>query len=416
MQRIDDLGLLVAQHFPAPISAGTAIIAHVHCLPSMPETLFRWLLDAGFDPKSLVVVPKPYSSIQSAVDRTRQLGIEVVAQPAIGSFETYDQLSSAMLDGGFASASQRFDGVDRLILLDDGGLLTDVWSDRYRSLFPSVVSVQQTTSGTWRKKLPDWRVHFVNVARSAAKTIFESALIARGVLRKLRTLPEYGSALSIGVVGLGAIGERIAKEFVSDGRVVYAFDIQPHVHIDGVKFCVSISELLDHSAVVVGCTGRNWLISHGLDQLAKHAHTLISCSSRSVEFEELLLQPYTRRTGDLFSIIHAEPPGGRRQAILNGGFPVNFDRVKEWEEMEEIQLTRSLIFAGVLQASTLPTDVTETTAVRLDPKCQRAIVRGWLRSNDLRAGVFGVDDADVGDLAWWMTHSEGNGIARGSGS
>ncbi len=43
--------------------------------------------------------------------------------------------------------------------------------------------------------------------------------------------------------------------------------------------------------------------------------------------------------------------GGRRFYLINGGFPVNFDGGVDPIVPEKIQLTRSLLYLGALQAS-----------------------------------------------------------------
>lgn len=384
------------------------IIAHIHCLPSMTSTLLAWFLASGFRRELIVVIPKPYSTIPSAIEEIRGLGILVGSKPDEATFQSYDPLSNAILRQGFQLAEERMRGVRRLLLLDDGGLLTDVWSRHFRESFPQTISVQQTTSGTMRRGLPGWGIYYVDAARSVAKTVFESPIIARGIWRKMQQLSEYTDKSSIGVVGFGAIGSQVARAFARDGRRVFAFDKRnPPARLSGVRNCSSLSELLNRSRVIAGCTGRNWLSLARVDVLASQEHVLISCSSRAVEFQTLMAQPYVASTAGLFSNHYADPPARRRQLILNGGFPINFDRVREWENEEEIILTRALIFAAVLQALTLPTQAVGTTRVRLDPQCQKLLVEAWLKSLGLRADAFGVDDIDFGDITWWEENSAG---------
>jgi 2-polyprenyl-3-methyl-5-hydroxy-6-metoxy-1,4-benzoquinol methylase len=62
--------------------------------------------------------------------------------------------------------------------------------------------------------------------------------------------------------------------------------------------------------------------------------------------------------------------------VLNGGFPVNFDREREWERFEEIMLTRKLILEGLFQAKGL--SGTSPRAVMMNPAVQLRIVEEWL--------------------------------------
>jgi hypothetical protein len=407
------LGDLVVQHFlgrPSDIDkiGEIVIIAHIHCLPSTTGTLFKWLTELERPPRALIVVPKPYSTIPEAVTGIRRLGIKVIDAPDL-AYPTYGALSLNMLKRGFDAAALHFRASDRLLLLDDGGLLTDMWSKTFRSTFPHAVSVQQTTSGTYRRDWSDWQINVVDAARSCAKSNFESVIIARGILRKLQKLPEYEHAESIGVVGLGAIGGHVAGSFAHDGKRVFGYDNRQNVACPrGVRRARSIYELLDQSKVVVGCTGKNWLYGKSRrEKLLASSHTLISCSSRDVEFHGILQAGYADRTDGIFSTIHIERPETPTQTVLNGGFPINFDRRKEWEQINEITLTRAIVLAAVLQAALLPPEEDETKTVQLDAVCQKLIVLEWLKFNNFRARLFGLDDNDLQDLAWWKSTSGG---------
>ena len=73
---------------------------------------------------------------------------------------------------------------------------------------------------------------------------------------------------------------------------------------------------------------------------------LVSASSRDVEFHTLLKTPCAKRRDAGFGIVDVTAPGGAIQRVLNGGYPVNFDRRREWESAREMVLTRLLLFAG----------------------------------------------------------------------
>lgn len=399
---------IIAHFSPPPALHDVAILAHVHCLPSVAHVLVPWLRSAGFSPDQIVIVPKPYSTVPAAYDAMAAAGVTMIPEPN-RHFRDYESLSHSMLHRGFERLIERAGSVRRLLLLDDGGILTDMWSRRYKERLPNTVSIQQTTSGTARPDLPRWGVNFVDAARSAAKTIFESPCIARGVVRKLRSLSELDKVDRIGVVGVGALGSRVASELARRGHAVLTFDRRQYEPRAGR---VTARELFRRSRIIMGCTGFNWLSPMKLERLAQREHTLISCSSRSIEFQLLLEQPYLDRPTNLFATRRADPPSGEPQLILNGGFPINFDRQREWEKDSEIILTRALIFAAILQAMQLPTRAGCTTRIRLDSECQRLIVTTWLKANDLDASEFGVDDADLSDPVWWQQNSAGADLDR----
>jgi hypothetical protein len=131
-----------------------------------------------------------------------------------------------------------------------------------------------------------------------------------------------------------------------------------------------IEEFVDRASVIIGCVGENWLKAGQLPTLRKRDHTLVSCSSRAVEFESLLKNEETDRHEEFYATVRCRSEGGITQVILNRGFPINFDRKTEWERPEDIALARAIIFAAVPQAVTLPRGTGEATGVRLDPQCQ----------------------------------------------
>ena len=61
--------------------------------------------------------------------------------------------------------------------------------------------------------------------------------------------------------------------------------------------------------------------------------------------------------------------------ILNGGYPINFDREQEWESAEDMQVTRSLMYAGFMQAIQLPQE--QHTIHELDTRIQKEIIMLW---------------------------------------
>jgi hypothetical protein len=156
-----------------------------------------------------------------------------------------------------------------------------------------------------------------------------------------------------------------------------------------------------------------WLAAHGLSALKKRDHTLISCSSRAVEFQSLLTDKETDPLEEFYSTAYCRSEEGSTQVVLNGGFPINFDRKTERERPEDITLTRAIVFAAVLQAVTLPSGSARTIGVRLDPRCQMLIVRRWLSQSTLDFCEFGVTDSDILDLRWWKDRSRGINVESG---
>jgi hypothetical protein len=409
-------------------SRHVVVLAQPHCLPSMVE-LFRQLTraDIGISPARVVIVPKAYSSIPSALCEFGKLGFRIVEDIRSHRLGDYDFAAHDSLLRGCIAAlrmcrAHKFPGRKvRLIVIDDGGLLTEtLWrlSDPEhpkrlslwgldQSVFGrlEIISVQLTASGFWREPVPQ-EMKKIDISRSAAKRLFESKVIAKGVLKKVNALHLVHNVSAVGIVGGGALGSALAKSLVAGGRTVYLYDRNKITYPRGVYICKTLSFLLHRSEVVFGCTGRNFLQADRLsDVRAKAPIHFISCSSRDVEFKSLLQiaaqgrSPYDRAT--------VRFANGQVHYIENGGFPINFDRQVEQESEDEIALTRALVLAGVLQAACLKNTHSHSDALMLSPSIQKFVVETWMKHTHAKLHEFDIAESDFDTLDWWQKNSGG---------
>jgi release factor glutamine methyltransferase len=252
---------------------------------------------------------------------------------------------------------------ERLTLLDEGGLL---YESMPADLAPRTVGVEQTTFGTRAQ----WRCPMVLVCRSAAKLLFESQIIARGILRKLTTMDLLESE-SIGSLGVGALGSQIARALLRQGVTVLASDIGRPPE-DLRNLCVTPAELLAHCPVVLGCTGTDSLDPSELGVITGR-RIFVSCSSNDIEFRSIAARlSRVSRFGPITGYI-----GTTECVVLNGGFPINFDRQREWEQDDEIRLTRRLVLEGLDQTERIPLH-TPGKGLMLDPRRQLRVLTDWL--------------------------------------
>ena len=94
--------------------------------------------------------------------------------------------------------------------------------------------------------------------------------------------------------------------------------------------------------------------------------------------------------------------------VLNGGFPINFDREREWEDESEISLTRALVLLGVVQALCLPARRPTKANEKLALKCQQVLVATWLKRRNKTCADYGVSEGDFYDMRWWFRESRGS--------
>ena len=396
------------------------ILAHLHCLPSIQQ-FFSTLMrdDLAIPGRQIILIPKAYSTIASVEANLRRMGLTVLTNSSPFKPGRYDNFASVSLQSGCRSAVSVCREImkkgrkPRLVLVDDGGLLTETWWRHYATAGVEVVSVQQTASGVTRKSLPS-EIGKIDVARSAAKRQFESSIIAAGVLKKVSDLDVLKVSKRVGIVGVGALGGALAADLSRRGRCVNLYDLKrdyprPRTSVRYPK----LSVFLNDCDLVFGCTGRNFLLADQFQKI-KLGHSLhfVSCSSRDVEFLDLLrLGQIKRETiGDGFGRLEVSFRGAKPHFVENGGFPVNFDRRTEQETPDEIALTRALVLAGVFQALCVKVKERHENFLMLSPTIQQVLVHQWLELTRKSATDFGVT-ADIGSLDWWKDHSVWRGAS-----
>jgi hypothetical protein len=401
------------------------ILAYVHCLPSMIYLIGALIELYGIDPSQIIVLCKPYSRIDGAIKKLKMARVRVLDssfkfQPGRYDEEAWKGISNACdfvykLSKKSIGKSNR----PRVILVDDGGLLTEHWYRKFRDQEIEVVSVQQTASGVGRSPIES-RILKINVARSAAKKWFESRIIAAGVLNKIESMMEIGSSGPIGVVGTGAIGNALVNLLNEKQFDVLTYDrvsCNTNINRRNVRIAAKVDELIREARIIYGCTGHNWLRADKLR--GKNAIKMISCSSRDIEFKEVL-QVFAKRwegewtDGEQYGPITLE--GGAERIVLNGGFPINFDREIEWERRQEIVLTRALVLLGIVQAMSVKVGRVARGAMKLAPHAQMAIVHKWLvEVEEMSRGKnrsdilyeFGVESSEIERGGWFEENSSG---------
>jgi hypothetical protein len=411
-----DFRVLEKDGYEPQVRGGDVVVlAHLHCLPSIVRLFYILLTqDLSVPAKQVILIPKPYSTIPSAADEVRKLGINIIRTDSQFRLGRYDEAVSSHLKEGCRKAHHICCDIvkkgrkPRLVLVDDGGMLTETWWRLFHSSEFEAVSVQQTASGVRREPKPSKLVK-IDVARSAAKRRFEAKIISEGVLRKVRDLDIMRGVDRVGVAGIGALGCALAQSLTELHKQVHIYDVKQYCcKPDGAKIATGLGNLLRQSDVLFGCTGRNFLRLGALEKI-KHKLQLVSCSSRDVEFLDLLrlgkIEKY--QSNDPFGPLQVKL-GEHTHSIANGGFPINFDRKEEAETAEQIVLTRALVLSGIFQALCVKSGRYWKDALKLSPSIQKALVLKWLGLTGQSAETFvSGGDGAIGDLNWWRENSFG---------
>lgn len=385
----------------------SVLVMHVHCLPSLIP-LVEVCVQFGFLSENIVLIPKPYSTIGAALEKLSRLGIEIRDERIYFHPGHYDEAAHVLLDRGAKKSLDRCAeiGADRLIIVDDGGFLSEKIAKHIRDTKFRIVSIQQTASGIARSQVRKTPFPKIDVSRSAAKRYFESKIISTGIFRKLRDSALIAEGMRIGVVGIGALGFSLARLLQSEGFDVRCFDLDRGRRRGRLRFCINAIGLLENTDIVLGCVGRNWMHDLSLSEPFK-ARRFVSCSSRSVEFQAILRASKVVLAGagdPQYADYRVPIKGGRELTVYNGGFPINFDRHKEWETAEEISLTRALLLAGIVQSINI---VDKPVVAKLHTGMQQAIVMHWLKINKFSCSNFDVSDDQLQEIGWWRSNSDG---------
>jgi S-adenosylhomocysteine hydrolase len=379
-QPITDLPLLdwVASHTSKSRLHDCAIIAHTHLLPNN-RPLFRHLaslLDFG----RMYVIDKPYSTVRSTFNELVWAGFEVVPVRMEQNLP-YEFAVKKSLDVLWRKVvdDQKRRKFKKLLIIDDGG---DVWRtipwDELTGV--QIAVVEQTQRGI--AYLENGTVHdhppIVSVASSGIKKIVESDFIGVSVVKKLSDLGELQRAQRIGIIGMGSIGQAIERELASREIQPYSYDPVYHVNPPlSPNTCPTLDTLFNECDLIIGTTGTDALKGLPWNRVITGKKVLVSASSADLEFASLLkLAPTLPASFDTVSIVVHD---SLTVEILNGGYPVNFDREKDTTPDEDIVLTRCLMYIGAMQAMELiDSSTTESVVYNLDTVSQEHLLRRWI--------------------------------------
>jgi S-adenosylhomocysteine hydrolase len=363
------------------------------CVQHLLETtgsLLEKCIDLGFEKKNIHVLGKIYSTSPAIKDRLRRLGVVVHESGSNFRFGHYAEQLDDDVERMWAYILRHspIESIRRIIVLDDGGANIAAVPRKLVAQSP-IVGVEQTMSGISMNRASTPAIPFIGVGSSAAKLLIEPQIIKEAIFARVLQRSAGMSGVA-GVVGAGYIGRVVAKGLRTAGLKVLVHD-KDEQRLDAASegiICESLQELYEDSDTVWGCTGVDHLA--GCDWFAnlKGAKTLISCSSKDSEFRSalrLLDHSSLSEEQNRLSDVDVETAFCRLR-ILRGGFPINFDGSPESAPSIDIQLTRALLLAGILQAATVRAGPFQSSAreIELNFDLQARIVRTWFDLNPSR--------------------------------
>lgn len=342
------------------------VIGHQHLLETT-YSAFLSLFDQGLNPSNVYLMGKCYSTNKEIFNKFKSIGANVSEDSfSFDSHESYDSFYKNKMDIFFKDVSQKidFNAYEKTIILDDGGYSISSINEMDVP-FSKIVGVEQTTSGYEKVKKLDLKFPVINIARSEAKLIHETPMIADITIEKMETfLKEQNQEINnVLVLGGGYIGKGIYDK-INKYMNAKIFDKSPSLsHIEEEH----LEENLKNADLIIGCTGTTSLPKSLHDRLKNCM--LVSTSSSDREFDAV----YIRKKKEKDFICH-KTVQTENISLANSGFPINFDGDKHSVPPEKIQLTRSLIILGIFQSIYLKE---MKGLVTLDPEMQKKVIKNF---------------------------------------
>ncbi len=393
------------------ILSNTALISCQHLLETT-GSLFECLFHNGLKPQFTFILGKMYSTNHKVAVNLRDLGCHVINGSTPKLRGTYNAMIEVDSQNLWKLAEKRINDerVGNIIILDDGACVGRFTANIFKeySCKGKVVGIEQTTSG-----MPWWNTQYpvINVASSAAKRYYEPPLVAKAVWHRVKSLCQlHPNNSHLGIVGLGKIGKALFELLYKEGFLIFGYDIDNErlKPLRKLHKCSSVSELIQKSDLIFGCTGNDSIPIDGFFT-SQGIKTFASCSSSDVEFRSLLLdqripwKPIQKKEKKC-PILEAHYPDRKLIIrILRSGYPVNFDNSPESIPKEEIQLTRGLLFGAIFQALDIITNLypLESGTIMLSPKIQQIVVKGWFTQNN---------KGKIPEIDWFYRESRGKAI------
>jgi hypothetical protein len=239
--------------------------------------------------------------------------------------------------------------------------------------------VEQTQRGLARTQRNDLKFPpLVSVASAGIKKIVESEFIGISVVKKLNELGVLNGSKMVGIIGMGSIGTTIDSALRGMGITPLSYDPAYHVDPpDSPQARPSLDVLMNECDLIIGTTGTDALKGLPFERITTGKKVLASASSADIEFSSLLKFAPSRSLP--FETVHIPVHEKLTIEILNGGYPVNFDREKDSTPNDDIVLTRCLMYIGAMQALELiKKGAAESAVYNLDKIAQAKTLAHWI--------------------------------------
>jgi S-adenosylhomocysteine hydrolase len=320
------------------------IVYHSHILHSSLELIKHLAYIAG--PENTFVLEKPYSTLHQAFSKAAEGGVKTY-QMKIDRSMSYEYSVKRNVDFFWREIQEyvRVNQTKEIIVISDGAdvLLSPVIRELQDI---KIIGIEQTQRGLSRLQKANLFFPVVSIAQTKSKKNYESPFIAAAALAKIDAASLLNRTYRYGIVGAGSIGKEIIRGLNLHGITPLVYDPIKTSSLDDFQ-AQSLEYLVQNSDIIIGTTGTDSLRGMYIERI-KGKKIFISTSSSNVEFDYLF--DLAKTYANSFEDIRLRISSTFSAIVLNGGYPINFDREVEWESFNDIQLTRALIYASVYEA------------------------------------------------------------------
>ena len=355
--------------------------------------LFDSLIKLGAAPERIFLLGKQYSTCQLVAEELLNKGIrlqKINKSHKLGEYAVLANRDIRRMLNNVARYIASENDIRMVVVLDDGGKCLDYAVQDLPTHIP-LLGIEQTTAGFFNPNVINASIPIIDVATSAAKSYLESDLIVNAILLKMSAFLPKEKNKVCGVVGFGVIGRALSKRMLSLGYTVLVFDKYKKIEVDNgsLKQINSLDKLINMVDYVYGCTGADIMKDICFEETIKHDKVFVSCTSEDKEFLSFLnyLQIKSKEGVKISPLkdVYFQLENGARITIASGGFPINFDGSGFSVSTDQIQLTRALFLAGIVQGVQDLEMLMKNKLhgrVMLCPLAQKFIVKEWLKTND----------------------------------
>lgn len=368
----------VSRLVPSGTLEGHGLVAAQHLFPST-VCIVDAFLAKGMKAQDIFMVGTPYATNPLVAAYLRSKGVTVMeGRDAGGASRDFEKNRLSELHQFLGRVSQAPRPAKGFVVLDDGGLLATTIGghrsldgsglslDSLRKTFPPELTstVEQTTRGLTELSQAPLAYDAVTVANSPGKKREGNIIgwsLASTLLQDLRQMGRIDEVRRIAVVSAGTVGLAAARHLKAAGFEVSVHDNDPVKVAEASREFPASVDLRDHLAttdLVLGCTGKRSLeasLLEGWNGIVAQG------SSAAIEVDEAQVE--AARNAPL--------------RLVNNGRPLNFKGDgHENLRPDQIDLTQSLLFAGVVQAATMERGPNKAL-VPLDTKLHDAALTFW---------------------------------------